>query len=113
MDEKQMLIAGEWIAAADGSTSTVIDPSCSEEIAAVPTATAKCVERASEAANASLLNPEWSRMDGSARGRLLNQMAAVTYASAKDLATIESQNNGKTFREALGEIRYAAWTLEY
>ena len=40
-------------------------------------------------------------------------MAAVTYAEAKNLATIESQNNGKTFREALSEIRYGAWTLEY
>jgi aldehyde dehydrogenase (NAD+) len=113
MDEKQMLIAGEWISSEDGSTSTVIDPSCGEEIAAVPTATESCVERAVGAANAAILNPEWSRMDGSARGRLLNKMAAVTYSSSKDLATIESQNNGKTFREALGEIRYAAWTLEY
>ena len=26
---------------------------------------------------------------------------------------IESSNNGKTFREALSEIRYGAWTLEY
>ncbi len=40
-------------------------------------------------------------------------MAAVTYAKAKELAVIESSNNGKTFREALSEIRYGAWTLEY
>ena len=40
-------------------------------------------------------------------------MAAATYAAAKDLAKIESENNGKTFREALSEIRYGAWTMEY
>ena len=40
-------------------------------------------------------------------------MAAATYQAAKDLAKIESENNGKTFREALSEIRYGAWTLEY
>ncbi|MEC8142806.1 MAG: aldehyde dehydrogenase family protein, partial [Candidatus Thermoplasmatota archaeon] len=42
-----------------------------------------------------------------------NRMAQATYAKAKALASIESSNNGKTFREALSEIRYGAWTFEY
>ena len=52
-------------------------------------------------------------MDPAQRGRILNKMAAATYAKAKELAVIESSNNSKTFREALSEIRYGAWTLEY
>ena len=52
-------------------------------------------------------------IDPAQRGRILNKMAAVTYSAAKELAKIESENNGKTFREALSEIRYGAWTLEY
>ncbi len=108
-----MLIAGQWVDAADGETSATHDPCCGETIASVPTATEADVERAVVAANAALVDPEWARMDGSARGRMLNKMAQVTYASAKQLATVESQNNGKTFREALGEINFAAWTLEY
>ena len=49
-------------------------------------------------------------MDPAQRGRIMQKIAAVTYAEAKNLAKIESQNNGKTFREALSEIRYGAWT---
>ncbi len=113
MDEKRMLIAGEWVAASDGATSEALDPSCGDSIATVPQASALDVERAVAAANASLSDPAWQRMDGSERGRLLNRMAQATYANAKTLATLESRNNGKTFREALGEIRYAGWTLEY
>ena len=52
-------------------------------------------------------------MDPAQRGRVLNKMAAATYGAAKELAKIESENNGKTFREALSEVRYGAWTLEY
>ena len=36
-------------------------------------------------------------MDPAQRGRILNKMAAVTYAKAKELAVVESSNNGKTF----------------
>ena len=61
---------------------------------------------------AALNSKEWGAMDPQ-RGRILQKMAAATYANAKSLAAIESSNNGKTFREALSEIRYGAWTLEY
>ena len=60
-----------------------------------------------------LHDPAWRAMDPSERGRVLRRIAEVTYSQAKTLAALESKNNGKTFREALSEIRYGASTFEY
>ena len=108
-----MWIAGEWTDAEDGSTSDVLNPATGEVIATTPKATISDVERCVAASRAALNSKDWGAMDPAQRGRILQKMAAATYANAKSLAAIESSNNGKTFREALSEIRYGAWTLEY
>ena len=90
----------------------ICNPATGEIIANVPRASAEDADRAVTASKAALVSKEWALMDPAQRGRILNKMAAATYAASKDLAKLESQNNGKTFREALGEIRYGAWTLE-
>ncbi len=113
MADKQMLIAGEWCDSSDGSLGDVLNPANGEVIAKVPKATVDDVNRCVDASRNALESKEWSNLDPAQRGRILQKMAAATYANAKSLAVIESNNNGKTFREALSEIRYGAWTLEY
>ena len=113
MAEERMWIDGEWCAAENGETSEAMNPATGEVMAAVPKATVGDVDRCVEASRKALRGAEWKKMDPAQRGRVLNKMAAVTYEKAKELAVIESSNNGKTFREALSEIRYGAWTLEY
>ncbi|MBT6972276.1 MAG: aldehyde dehydrogenase family protein, partial [Euryarchaeota archaeon] len=112
-EDKQMLVDGEWCAAASGKSMDICNPATGEIIANVPRASAEDANRAVTASKEALVSKEWALMDPAQRGRILNKMAAATYAASKDLAKLESQNNGKTFREALGEIRYGAWTLEY
>ncbi|DAC08985.1 MAG TPA: aldehyde dehydrogenase family protein, partial [Candidatus Poseidoniales archaeon] len=113
MDEESMWIGGAWTSASDGATGEVLDPSSGEVIASVPKATLADVDTAVAASRAAFEDRSWAAMDPAQRGRVLNKMAAVTYSKAKELAAIESSNNGKTFREALSEVRYGAWTLEY
>ena len=113
MAEERMWIDGEWCAAENGETSEAMNPATGEVMAAVPKATVGDVDRCVEASRKALQGAEWKKMDPAQRGRVLNKMAAVTYEKAKELAVVESSNNGKTFREALSEIRYGAWTLEY
>ena len=113
MAEERMWIDGEWCAAENGETSEAMNPATGEVMAAVPKATVGDVDRCVEASRRALQGAEWKKMDPAQRGRVLNKMAAVTYEKAKELAVVESSNNGKTFREALSEIRYGAWTLEY
>jgi aldehyde dehydrogenase (NAD+) len=112
-NEELMLIGNEWCASGSGELMDIHDPSCGEVIATVPRSNAADVEKAIEASRLALKDSSWANMDPAGRGRILQKMAQLTYAAAKDLAKIESQNNGKTFREALSEIRFGAWTLEY
>ncbi|MED5499148.1 MAG: aldehyde dehydrogenase family protein, partial [Candidatus Thermoplasmatota archaeon] len=104
MDETSMWIGGAWTGASDGATGEVLDPSSGEVIANVPKATLADVDAAVAASRAAFEDRSWGAIDPAQRGRILQKMAAVTYAEAKNLATIESRNNGKTFREALSEI---------
>ena len=113
MADEQMWIAGEWCASENEETSDVLNPATGEVMGTVPKATVGDVNRCVAASREALNHADWKAMDPAQRGRILNKMAAVTYAKAKELAVIESSNNGKTFREALSEIRYGAWTLEY
>ncbi len=113
MSEEQMWIAGEWCNAEDGASAEVLNPALGEVMATVPKATIGDVNRCVEASRAAFNDSSWKNMDPAQRGRIMNKMAQATYAKAKELAAIESNNNGKTFREALSEIRYGAWTLEY
>ena len=108
-----MWIAGEWCNAEDGATADILNPATGEVMATTPKATLSDVERCVAASRTALNDVSWKAMDPAQRGRILNKMAQATYANAKALAAIESNNNGKTFREALSEIRYGAWTLEY
>ena len=113
MDEKQMYIDGQWCASSDNNAHEVLNPATGETIATTPKASLADVDQCVAASKAAFADRSWSAMDPAERGRMLNRMAQATYASAKSLAAIESTNNGKTFREALSEIRYGAWTLEY
>ena len=113
MTEQQMYIAGEWVTSSDNNFSDAINPATGEVIAKIPKATIQDVERCLAASKSAFNDSAWKNIDPAQRGRILNKMAAATYQAAKDLAKLESENNGKTFREALSEIRYGAWTLEY
>jgi aldehyde dehydrogenase (NAD+) len=108
-----MLIAGEWCNSSDGAVGEVLNPATGSIITTVPKATIEDVNRCVDASREAFNSKEWSNVDPAQRGRILQKMAAATYANAKSLAALESNNNGKTFREALSEIRYGAWTLEY
>ena len=113
MGAEKMYIAGEWTDSENNEVSDAINPATGEILATVPKATMNDVNRCVDASRAAFNAQDWKNIDPAQRGRILNKMAAATYAAAKELAKIESENNGKTFREALSEIRYGAWTLEY
>ncbi len=113
MNDELMYISGGWRPSSNGEKSEVINPATSEVIATIPMASPEDVEQCIAASRAAFQSKEWALMDPAERGRMLNRMAQATYAQAKHLAALESTNNGKTFREALSEIRYGAWTFEY
>jgi aldehyde dehydrogenase (NAD+) len=106
-----MLLAGEW--RTTSASDPVHDPATGEVLAHVPHGTRDDVDQAVTASRAAFESKEWRGMDPAQRGRILTKLAALTYQHAKDLALTESRNNGKTIKEALGDVRFAAWSLEY
>ena len=96
MADEQMWIAGAWCSAENNETSEVLNPATGEVMATVPKATVGDVDRCVAASREALNAADWKTMDPLSAANL-NKMAAATYAKAKELAVVESSNNGKTF----------------
>ena len=106
-----MLLGGEWKTTA--ASDAVHDPATGQVIAHVPRGTRDDVDAAVAASRAAFESKEWKGMDPAQRARILQKLAALTNQHAAELALTESRNNGKTIKEATGDVRFAAWTLEY
>ncbi len=98
MDEKRLLIGGEW-RTGSGPRLEVINPATEEVVASVPSATADEVDAAVEAARAALEGP-WGRMAARDRGRLIWRLAERLLERADEVARLETLHNGKPIRES-------------
>ncbi|MCE7987711.1 MAG: aldehyde dehydrogenase family protein [Caldilinea sp. CFX5] len=106
------LIAGEWVAAANGATFENRNPAKIDEvIGAFPSATAADVNAAVAAAKAAL--PAWANMPAPARGAILDKASQILDARQKELAEILSREEGKTRAEATGEVLRARDIFKY
>ncbi|HEY4145947.1 NAD-dependent succinate-semialdehyde dehydrogenase [Pinirhizobacter sp.] len=106
-------IGGRWIAA--GPTGTeVTDPSTGQVIGKVPYAGADEARAAIDAAHDAF--PAWRATTASERSTLLRRLAALITENTEDLARILTSEQGKSLREARGEIgmsaAYILWFAE-
>ncbi|MBA4012693.1 MAG: succinate-semialdehyde dehydrogenase (NADP(+)) [Phenylobacterium sp.] len=99
------LVDGEWIAAAGANVIEVVNPADGSVLGAVPKLPIDQVERAIRAADAAFR--PWAALKGAERGAILSQWAQKVSEHETALAAIIALENGKPFKEALGEIRYA------
>jgi phenylacetaldehyde dehydrogenase len=93
-EPRRLLIGGEWVDAADGSTFETIDPGTGEVLTTVAHGKAEDVDRAVRAARAALDGP-WSRMTPSERGRAIHRLGDLIAANLDELAELDSLDNGK------------------
>ncbi len=108
-----LFIGGEFRDASDGATSAVVDPALNEEILQVAKGTQDDARAAIEAAQTAFENPDWRAMDAAKRGKLLLKLADQVKKRFNDFAVAEMRQNGKTLREAQGDIGFVANTLTY
>jgi len=111
-----LFIGGEYTAAAGGSLKTV-NPATEEVLAEVGVASAADVDRAVAAARAAY-EGTWSRLPGSERAKYLFRIARIIQERSRELAVLESIDNGKPIREtrdvdlplvAAHFFHYAGW----
>lgn len=104
------LIDGTWIPAGADAIE-VENPADGSIIGRIPKLGAAQVDQAIAAAARTF--PAWAKTKGKARGEILAKWAALVTANENALAAIISLENGKPWKEALGEVRYANSFISY
>ena len=99
------LVAGDWIAAEGANVIEVENPADMTIVGRVPKLTVEQVDSAIAAAAEAF--PAWAGLKGAERGAILSKWAQRVSENEEALAAIIALENGKPFKEALGEVRYA------
>jgi succinate-semialdehyde dehydrogenase/glutarate-semialdehyde dehydrogenase len=102
---KQLFIAGEWRDGAKGTLS-VEDPSTEEPLCDVADASVDDAKAALDAAVDA--GPEFAAMAPRERGEILRRAFEMITERKDELALLMTLEMGKTIKESLGEIAYAA-----
>ena len=104
-------VAGEWIAADDGSTFAVTNPARGDVICQLPNLGRAEAARAIKAAH--VAHREWAKRTGKERAQVLRKWFDLCMANQDDLATILTAEMGKPLAEAKGEIAYGSSYIEF
>jgi aldehyde dehydrogenase (NAD+) len=108
-----LFIGGKETPGARGEQRTLLDPATNEPLAATALATREDARSAMEAAEAAFQRSGWAGDDGAKRAKALHRWAQLLEERVDAFAQLESRNQGKTLREANGDIRFVVRTLEY
>src|SRR5918997_1290126 len=100
----KMLIGGEWVDSLSGNTFESINPYTGRAWATAPEAGEEDVDRAVKAARAAFDEGPWGTMTGTERARLMRRLADLLAENAQELASVESTDNGKLYREMGGQL---------
>src|SRR6476469_372991 len=101
----QNYIGGKFVDAGDGRTFDSLDPYAGEAWAAIPEGSTEDIDHAVAAAR-SALQGEWGRMTGFQRAALMRRLADLITENAERLARVEVRDNGKLYREMIGQLEY-------
>jgi acyl-CoA reductase-like NAD-dependent aldehyde dehydrogenase len=113
LERFQNYIGGTFVDAADGRTFGSLDPYAGAPWAAIPEGTVEDVDHAVAAARAAL-DGEWGAMTGVQRAALMRRLADLITENAEKLARVEVRDNGKLYREMIGQLQgLGAWYQYY
>ncbi len=94
-----LFIDGDFSEAADGGAFKTISPSSEEVLAEVAEAGAADVDRAVKAARTAYTRT-WSKMSGRERGKYLFRIARLIQERSRELAVLETLDDGKPIKES-------------
>ncbi|MEU6220452.1 aldehyde dehydrogenase family protein [Streptomyces sp. NPDC047022] len=92
-----LFIDGEFTDAADGKVFKTVSPSTEEVLSEVAQAGEADVDRAVKAARKAF--EKWSALPGSERGKYLFRIARIIQERSRELAVLETLDNGKPIKE--------------
>jgi aldehyde dehydrogenase (NAD+) len=94
-----LFVNGEFVDPTSGGSFKTISPATEEVLAEVADASAEDVDLAVQAARAAYARV-WSRMPGRERSKYLFRIARILQERGRELAVLESLDNGKPIRES-------------
>src|SRR5579862_8677049 len=112
MNTYRNFIGGEWVASASPRTLQNVNPADTRDILGeIPLSTADEARQAVRAAHLAFRG--WKETPAPVRGGILLKAAALLRSEQEDLARLLTREEGKTVKEASGEISRAANIIEY
>jgi succinate-semialdehyde dehydrogenase/glutarate-semialdehyde dehydrogenase len=109
--DTRLLINNEWCDAASGKTLDVINPATGKPIGKVAHAGIADLDRALAAAQKGF--EAWRKIPANERATTMRKAAALVRERASDIARLMTQEQGKPFAEARGEVLSAADIIEW
>lgn len=106
-----MLIDGAWVTEGSGGSIDVENPARQKIFAQVPAAGPKEIDAA--VASADRAFPDWKATGPLERARVLFDASQLVREREEEIAALMTQEEGKPFNEALGEVRKGAEILQF
>jgi aldehyde dehydrogenase (NAD+) len=101
VNDQKMLIGGKWVASVSGKTFPTTNPASGETICNVAEGDKADIDLAVKAARKAFESGPWPKMSPTDRSRLLNKLADAIESHGKELAELESLDNGKPITDSL------------
>jgi betaine-aldehyde dehydrogenase len=109
----QLFIDGKFVDAESGKTFTTPNPATGETLAEVAEADKADIDKAVVAARRAF-EGKWSKISARDRGRMLYKLSQLVESKTKELAALETADNGKPIRESqFIDIPSVAENFEY
>jgi acyl-CoA reductase-like NAD-dependent aldehyde dehydrogenase len=111
---RKMLIGGRWVESASGKTFDTVNPADGSVLARVAEGDAEDVDRAVKAARTAFDSGPWTRTTPADRQRILLTIADLIEKHGRELAQLETLDNGKSLFESTNvDVPQAASTFRY
>ncbi|MFC4599555.1 CoA-acylating methylmalonate-semialdehyde dehydrogenase [Cohnella hongkongensis] len=104
-------IAGQWVESGAAAYEEVVNPATEEVLARVPLSGEADVDTAVSAATQAFAT--WSRTPVPRRARILFKYQQLLVAHWEELARLITQENGKSYAEAYGEVQRGIECVEF
>lgn len=111
LEDVKLFVNGEWVGASSNSHFTLTNPSTGETVTKIPRGGRKEAREAIEAASAAF--PKWAKLTAYERADYLLKLRDLMLENEAELGTIMSLEMGKAYKEACGEVKYAASFLTW
>src|SRR4249920_144304 len=93
-----LFVGGQFVDPVDGASLKTLNPATEEVLAEVAVAGPADVDRAVRAARRAY--PRWSRLPGAERAKYLFRLARIMQERSRELAVLETLDNGKPIKES-------------